>query len=322
MLRDLIKLARPKQWIKGAFVLLGPLYAASEGKAVDWVGVGAALVAFSLAASGCYVLNDVRDVELDRAHPRKRLRPIATGAVPVAAAVRYGILLLIAAGAAIGGYAIAASFGAIDATGSPAWLALMVGMYIANVNAYSLVLKRATVLDVISLALGFVLRVLAGCIAAGVVASPWLVNTTFFISMFLAFAKRLGERRTMLAAEGGAVAARTVQAKYTDEILRMLVVVTGVASLLTYAGYVQAHVPASATEAAAGNFWLRGTFQTLWLTMLPATYGLLRCIVLVERGEYDDPTELAGQDRPFQVSVLAFGALTAAAWLIDRAGKG
>src|SRR5690606_16191438 len=119
--------------------------------------------------------------------------------------------------------------------------------------------------DVISLASGFVLRVLGGCAAAMVVPSSWLLNCIFFLSMFLAFGKRLGERRTLGA---DAAAARGVQSVYTDDLLRMSVVVTAVATLITYAGYVQAHE----------EDYRRG-FNLLWLTMLPATYGLLRCIV-------------------------------------------
>ena len=96
-----------------------------------------------------------------------------------------------------------------------------------------------------------------------------------------------------------AAATRGVQTKYTDDLLRMAVVVTAVATLLTYAQYVQ-------SQAA---FYTWG-FNLLWLTMLPATYALLRAMVKVEVGEYDDPTEMAIRDRPFQLAAAAFGALT------------
>src|SRR5207249_892042 len=92
---------------------------------------------------------------------------------------------------------------------------------------------------------------------------------------------------------------RGVHLKYTDELLRMAVVVTGVAALLTYADYVQAQ----ASTYTIG-------FNILWLTILPATYGLLRAMVLIERGVYDDPTELAVRDRPFQAAAVGFAALT------------
>jgi decaprenyl-phosphate phosphoribosyltransferase len=294
-LADFVRLARPRQWAKGAFVAVGPAYAIASG-ATPTVGMAiavvGAIIAFGLASSACYIFNDIRDLAADRTHPRKRHRPIAAGVVPVPMAIRFALVMLVGAGLA----ALAALAGDGLATGA-GLLALAVGVYVVNTTLYSLWLKHAVVLDVIALATGFVLRVLGGCAAAGVVPSTWLLNVVFFLSMFLAFGKRLGERRTM---GDEASDARDVQSAYTDELLRMAVVVTAVATLITYAGYVQEQ----------GERYLWG-FNLLWLTMLPATYGLLRCIVLLERGEYDDPTELAARDRPFQLAVAVFGLITA-----------
>lgn len=293
MFLDLIKLARPKQWSKSVFVLIGPLYGFAAGQTIDWRSVAFALVAFALASSGCYIVNDIRDAEADRAHPRKRHRPIASGAVSPKAGITFAMLLFALAG-------VAATFGVTPAVALPTCLWLV--FYVLNVTFYSIGLKRVVVLDVISLASGFVLRVLAGCAAAGVEPSTWLLNSTLFVSMFLAFGKRLGERRTM----GADVAAvRSVQSAYTDDLLRMVVVVTGVACLVTYAGYVQAQA-----ERYTSHIFGAWGFNLLWMTVLPATYGLLRCIVQVERGMYDDPTELASKDRPFQAAVALFVALT------------
>lgn len=293
MFLDLIKLARPKQWSKSVFVLVGPLYGYAAGQSIDWRSVAFAIVAFALASSGCYIINDIRDAEADRAHPRKRHRPIASGVISPNAGMVFSILLFAIAG-------VAATFGVTPAVALPTCLWLV--FYVLNVTLYSIGLKRVVVLDVISLASGFVLRVLAGCAAAGVEPSTWLLNSTLFVSMFLAFGKRLGERRTM-GAEVAAV--RSVQSAYTDDLLRMVVVVTGVACLVTYAGYVQAQA-----ERYTSHIFGAWGFNLLWMTVLPATYGLLRCIVQVERGIYDDPTELASKDRPFQAAVALFVALT------------
>jgi decaprenyl-phosphate phosphoribosyltransferase len=303
---NLVRLARPHQWAKGAFVVVGPIYAiATAGESASPIGLGAALgvigavLAFGFASSSCYVINDIRDREADRTHPRKRNRPIASGAVPVKTAMAWaGVLLALAAASVL--LALAPGDGR-EPVKAAALLAASVGVYVLNTNLYSVWMKHAVVLDVISLAAGFVLRVLGGCAAAGVVPSAWLLNCTFFVSMFLAFGKRLGERRTM---GEGAAAVRAVQETYTDDLLRMAVVVTGVACLVTYAGYVQAQGPK-----------YEWGFNLLWLTMLPATYGLLRCIVLLEHGDYDDPTELAAQDRPFQLAVAIFLAITLAVML-------
>lgn len=285
----LIKLARPTQWSKQVFVLVGPVYGMIDGRSISWFGVLMATIAVSLAASGCYAVNDIRDREADRMHPRKKRRPVASGRVPVGVARWFAVALF--AGSIGASIAIPGSAGM--------WTLAAVGTYIASTLAYSAGLKRAVILDVIILASGFVLRVLAGCAAGGVEPSTWLLNVTFFVSMFLALGKRLGERRVMTQAGLDASAARAVQAGYTVEFLRMAVVVTAVATLATYAGYVLER-DADFTHG----------FNLLWLTMLPATYGLLRSIVLVERGVYDDPTELATKDPPFQVSVALFGAIT------------
>lgn len=298
-MKDFIRLARPKQWAKGVFVLVGPLYALADPTGehdFSRLSVISALLAFSLASSGCYVVNDIRDRESDRHHPRKRSRPIASGAVSPSQGWVYAIVLYVLAALALVPAWIEAGAEAAGIT------ALVVGLYVANVIAYSFRLKHIVIVDVMSLSLGFVLRVLGGCAAAGIEPSTWLLNCTFFLAMFLAFGKRLGERRTM----GDQVdQARLVQGRYTEDLLRMVVVMTAVATLVTYAGYVQDR----------GDVWLgswRGGFNLLWLTIIPATFALLRCIVLVERGEYDDPTELALRDRPFQVAAGVFGAITLA----------
>lgn len=310
---NLAKLARPLQWAKGGFVVIGPIYALADGTSISLPAVLGAFLAFGFASSSCYVLNDIRDVEEDRAHPRKRRRPIASGAVSLGIARIFWVFLLAAAVASVGlvflkGPVWGGVDRPLDQSLAAAMLAGAVGLYIVQTSLYSLRLKHLVILDVVSLSLGFVLRVLGGCAAALVVPSSWLLNCTFFLAMFLAFGKRLGERRAMGAA---AASARMVQSVYTDEFLRMAVVVTAVATLVTYSGYVQA-------QADRYTFG----FNLLWLTVLPATYGLLRCIVLVERGEYDDPTELAIHDRAFQAAVGLFGLLMLAlVWGLPLIGK-
>lgn len=289
LVMSLLKLARPKQWAKCGFVLIGPLYALADGQSVPWKAEIGATISFAFASSFCYVFNDIRDREADRAHPRKRRRPIASGAVDVRTAWLFAIVLAIAAIAPL----------ALVEGKALLWLAVAIGVYVANVMLYSLVFKHLVILDVISLSMGFVIRVLGGCAAAAVFPSAWLLNCTFFLAMFLAFGKRLGERRTMVAAGADVSAARAVQSVYTDELLRMVVVVTAVATLITYAGYVQAREEK-----------LPDQLNLLWLTMLPATYGMFRCMVLLEQGKYDDPTELAAGDRAFQVACLIFGVIT------------
>jgi decaprenyl-phosphate phosphoribosyltransferase len=300
-----LKLLRPKQWFKSAFVLIGPLYGwrdADVPLAEILLPAMLAGVAFALVSSACYIVNDIVDAPRDRLHPRKKRRPIAAGVIsPRSAFVAAGVLVLVAAGCVW----LLALVNPFDA--SQAWMAnfaitgvaIALSVYALNVTAYSVALKHYVIMDVMCLALGFVIRVLGGCAAVGVHPSSWLLNCTFFLAMFLAFGKRLGERRTMGGSEAAA-SVRIVQSAYTDELLRMSVVVTAVATLVTYAGYVQSR------ESA----FLYG-FNLLWLTMLPATFGMFRAIVLLERGTYDDPTELAAKDRAFQAAAITFVGITA-----------
>lgn len=289
MLFPLPKLARPKQWAKNVFVLVGPLYALTDHKHTLGGVLPPALITAAILAvvsSACYVVNDILDAPRDRLHPRKSKRPIASGAVPPNVAWIYAVALV-----ALGALGLLL----LRDERARLWVAGFTLAYAVNTNLYSFYLKRKAIADVICLSLGFVIRVLAGCAAAGVQPSTWLLNCTLFLAMFLSFGKRLGERKTM-GDDVGAI--RGVQLTYTDDLLRTAVSVTGVATLITYAGYIQFR--------DAAHFWV----NPLWLTMLPATYGLLRCIVLLERGKYDDPTEIAARDWAIQAAALVFGAIT------------
>jgi len=300
----LIRLARPHQWAKSAFVYIGPLYNLTQESGRDWWpmvwAATLAALAFSFASSGCYVFNDLADADADRTHPRKKKRPIASGLIAPGLARAFGAGLLVAA---------VVPLLLLDRAVAP-WVAAAVGAHVANVLLYSAWVKHRPIADVISLSMGFVLRVIGGCAAVAIVPTTWLLNVTFFLSMFLAFGKRLGERRSMGSAEA-ATGARRVQARYSDELLRMVVVVTAVATLLGYAGYVQTRDGAYQIELESGPLAGFG-FNLLWLTMLPATYGLLRAMLLLEQGKYDDPTELAAKDRAFQLAAALFGGGTLA----------
>lgn len=302
----MIKAARVKQWSKSAFVLVGPVYGlgdlVAQGRELGSVVVAALLaaLAFALASSACYIFNDLADREADRHHPRKCRRPIARGEISPRQAVIFGIGLLLAAGIAV--LALPTDSGRL-------WVGIAIALHVANVFSYTVIWKHIAIADVMSLSMGFVLRVMGGCAAVGIEPSVWLLNVTFFLSMFLAFGKRLGERRTLAGAsiEGGSLAAqhRRVQGSYTDAMLQMSVVISAVLTLVVYAFYVQAREPALVVG-----------FNLLWLTILPATFGLLRCILVLEHGLFDDPTELAYRDRSFQFAGLLFVLITVLVMLL------
>jgi decaprenyl-phosphate phosphoribosyltransferase len=302
LIPGLIRLARPHQWTKGIFVLIGPLFAIADGKLQDMprselaLATGFTFLGFCLAASGCYVFNDLADVERDRTHPRKRFRPLASGQVPFGIGKVFGVLLLLVS--------ILCTFALPPELRY--WVMGLLVLYIINVMLYSSGLKHIVIVDVLCLSSGFVIRVLGGCAAVGVAPSTWLLNATLFLSMFLAFGKRLGERRHM-GSDEAATAARDVQQHYTDQMLRMFVVVTGVATLLTYTGYVQSQELDYMFNFASrqGSLDAFG-MNLLWVTVAPATLALLRTITLLMRGRYDDPTELALHDNMVRLAGLIF----------------
>lgn len=321
-LKGLIRLARPHQWTKSAFVLIGPFYASVAPGGTDLplnqviIPALLAAAAFALASSGCYIINDYMDREADRAHPRKKHRPLAAGTVQPGTALAFAAVLWIAAAALCVALIIFNAWAAL-------WVGITTAAYVANVLLYSFDLKHRPIADVMSLSLGFVLRVIAGCLAIGVAPSTWLLNAVLFLSMFLAFGKRLGERRALQRLGSGAepinnrdlaelaAKVRKVQARYSDQLLEMAVVTTAVATLLTYAAYI---------EAQQAVYTLG--FNLLWPTILPATFAMLRAFLLLDKGLYDDPTELAMKDRSSQVAGTLFILFTLAAIIAIRQTTG
>src|SRR5262245_33020687 len=198
----LIRLARPKQWLKNILVIAAPGAAGLLGERTALFNTAIAFVCFCLAASGTYYLNDAVDVEADRRHPTKRYRPIASGEVSVRTAVIGGIVL------------IAASIGLSFAA---RWqLSLVVGGYLLLTLVYSLWLKHEPVLDLACVAAGFVLRTIAGGVAVGVAISPWFLIVAGSASLFMVTGKRHAE---LVELGDGAVAHRRSLETYSQSFL-------------------------------------------------------------------------------------------------------
>ena len=190
---DLLKLMRPRQWVKSGFVLIGVLFAHAWHDAGTVRRVLLAAAAFSLVASGVYVFNDLMDREHDAAHPRKRERALAAGRVSTGAAVAL-LIVLLAAGFVLGYLS------------SPVVLYILLA-YVALNLGYSLGLKHVVLLDVFLIAGGFMLRLLAGTLGVRIAPSQWLLLCGLMLSLFLGFAKRRAE---LYAAAGGTAGARKV----------------------------------------------------------------------------------------------------------------
>lgn len=263
----LVRALRPRQWTKNLLVLAPLLPAGEQLAGADLAGVGLALLAFCLLSSSVYLVNDVRDVAADRAHPVKRHRPIAAGEVPVRAAVVTAAVLAIAA------LAVAA----VDGTA----LLTVLGVYYAIQLAYCFGLKHEPVLELACVASGFLLRALAGGVAAGIPLSQWFLLTAAFGSLFMAAGKRYGEARM---GERTGAEVRRVLARYSTTYLRFVWTLSATVVVVTYSLW------AFEVGEAMHSFWPQ-------VSLVPFTLAILRFAVDVDAGTAEEPDEIVLHDR-------------------------
>ncbi len=225
LLVDFWRLMRPRQWVKSGFVFMGALFANAWRQPAVAKRVLLAAAAFSLVSSGMYVLNDLLDRNYDVDHPQKRNRPIAQKRVSVGAALALHAVLLLA-GFALGWLA------------SPKVLIILL-IYIAINFAYSVELKHVVLLDVFSIAAGFMLRILAGTLGIDIAPSQWLLLCGLMVALFLGFAKRRAELYARTEETGGH---RRVLDLYTPVLLDKMIVVTATCAIITYSLYTMSPV--------------------------------------------------------------------------------
>jgi 4-hydroxybenzoate polyprenyltransferase len=283
--RGILALWRPGQWPKNLIVVALPLIDLRTWSLAAAGQVGVAVVAFTVASTVVYTVNDIADRERDRSHPTKRLRTVASGQVPVPVAV----LCALAQGAVLAG---------ILSTRPPVWC-LPIGAYLLLSFAYSLRLKHVPLVDSFAVAAGFVLRLLAGYVAVRTQGSGWLLICVFSSCLLLTLGKRQHELRTFGAAHRPALRGYTVP--LTDRLMLLSAVLTAVA----YLHYLRTDAPLGGYAAAAT------------LVAAPfALFGLFRYLQLIELdGGGDDPVRLLMRDRPMVVNSLLWLA-QAAAFLI------
>ena len=286
---DLIRLLRPKQWVKSLFVFVGLLFGHAWGDTHLVWRVVAAAVGFALVSSCVYILNDIADRDADRKHPRKRHRPLAQGSVSLNAAIALAICVGVAGGV-LGYYA------------SPT-VAAMFAMYGLMNIAYSLGLKRVVILDVFIIAAGFMLRLLAGTSGVGIPPSQWLLLCGLMLTLFLGFVKRRAE----LGDEGGDKAIqRKVLRDYSTTLLDQMITIAAAGIIMSYSLYT----------LSAETIEMHGT-SLLMLTVPFVMYGVFRYLFLLHQHQQgEDPASEALQDPHLLVTVLLW--LVATLWLIAR----
>ena len=280
MFTTVLQALRVYQWTKNLLVFAALVFAEQLFYPQQiWRSV-IAFFAFCAASSTVYLINDIKDVEHDRIHPTKRMRPLASGALSMSSAI--GLAILCAAIALMLGQSLGISF------------LLILLFYMALVISYSLVLKNILLVDVLVVAIGFVVRAIAGAIALDVVFSDWLVVCTLFLALFLGFSKRRHEIQIL---DRQAMSHREVLGHYTVPYLDSLILVVAGATLITYTIY-------TCSPEVVGRL---GT-DKLYLSLPFVVYGLFRYLYLVHiHEEVGDPSRILIKDRSLAIAVLLWG---------------
>jgi len=283
-----LQLLRPKQWTKNLLLFAALVFAEELFHPAAFVTACLAFVAFCLASSSIYVVNDLVDVERDRLHPDKRQRPIASGEVSKGKAAALAAVL--SAGALGLAFWIGHGFG------------LAVVVYMVLSHFYSFAGKNVVILDVLLIAIGFVLRAVAGAIAIDVPYSDWFVLCTLFVALFIALSKRKAE----LLAARDAAGSRPVLMKYSESALTAFTGTSMAAAVISYSIYVQDILAESG-----------GELRTLILTVPFVIIAIFRYHLLVEKeGLGEKPEEILLSDRPLQLSMLGFVLVAIAAFYL------
>jgi decaprenyl-phosphate phosphoribosyltransferase len=280
------KAVRPRQWVKNVLVLAAPLAALGSTVHYNYVDVlgkvAVAFVVFCMAASSVYLINDVRDVEADREHPTKRFRPIAAGVVPE--------WLAFVAAAGLGVAAL-----------SVAWvlnpgLALVMAVYIGIQLAYCFGLKHQAVIDICIVSSAYLVRAIAGGVAAGIPLSQWFLLMMAFGSLFMVAGKRYAELQ--LAERTGAKIRKSLES-YTSTYLRFVWTLSATAVVVCYGLW------AFERDGYSGS-WFK-------VSMIPFTIAVLRYAVDVDGGMAGEPEDIALRDRVLQLLALAWIGIVGAA---------
>jgi len=281
-----LRALRPAQWIKNGVVPAALFFAwrdPSQGiniqNASVFIAVGIAVICFCMASSAVYLINDIKDRDADRAHPVKRLRPIASGEFPVKQAIFLALLLLLT--------------GTVLSLTLPALFTWVLAGYIAMQLVYTFGLKRIAYVDVFIIAIGFVFRAVAGAVAISVRISPWLLLCTFLLALFLALCKRRHEKGLF---EESDTRHRQALTGYSRPLLDIQIAITAAATVVCYAIYTLA-------PETINRF---GT-NRLGLTIPFVLFGIFRYLHLVyTQDEGGRPEKVMLTDKTLIITVFCY----------------
>jgi 4-hydroxybenzoate polyprenyltransferase len=283
MIGAIIKLMRPRQWTKNLIIFVAVVFSGRAVILADSLHATLGFILFCFLSSSAYILNDVMDAEHDRRHPEKKNRPIASGKVSRG----FGVLLFVIFAAS----SLGASFWALG------WKfgACAVTYFVLNL-AYSFGVKRVVILDVVTIAMGFVVRAIAGIYAF--VSEPgqiseWLLICTFFLALFLGFSKRRGEITDL---SENAASHRPILASYSPKLIDEIIAVTTASSVMSYSLYT----------IWPGTVARLGT-KNLIYTIPFVVYGIFRYLYLIhKKGKGASPSSILLRDRPLQANILLY----------------
>jgi 4-hydroxybenzoate polyprenyltransferase len=281
ILRMLPRALRVHQWPKNLFVFAAVIFAQQLGITSQVLRSLGAFAAFCAASSAVYLFNDIIDLERDRAHPEKRNRPLASGALSVRAAI--GMLSALAVGALVAAGMLGAGF------------VCVILFYFALTVFYTLLLRNLVIVDVLVVAMCFVVRALGGAVALHVTFSNWLVVCTLFLALFLGLSKR---RHEIGLLREDRAAHRTVLVQYSIAYLDHLIVIVAAATIITYTIYT-----------CSPDVVQRLGTDKLYLTLPFVLYGLFRYFLLVHfQDGGGDPALTLARDWPLVLTVVLYGA--------------
>lgn len=269
---------RPKQWLKNVLVLAAPIASGGIFDLANAPSIVLAFLAFCAAASSIYLFNDTLDVRFDRAHATKRNRPIASGRLPIPAAITMMAVLAVAS------VVVPIVLGRWQ-------LAIVIAVYLAVQILYCVWLKHVVVIDLAIVSSGFLLRAIAGAVAIDVGLSQWFLLVTGFGSLFMVAGKRFSEK----TAEGGSAASRPILERYTTRFLHSVWIAASAVTMLSYALW--------AFELSAGH-----GLSLEALSIVPFAIAILRYAFDIEAGRAGSPEETVLRDP----TLLALGAI----WLV------
>jgi decaprenyl-phosphate phosphoribosyltransferase len=311
-LSALVAAARPRQWVKNAFVVAPILFSGRFVAWPAWVQCLAATASFCLLSSSIYLVNDICDRNADRLHPEKRRRPVASGRVSVSSAVTEAVVLALAGGAIVAAVVTLGRSAVVAALAyrmpqplGGAGLAVWAGGYVALNLLYSFWLKKRAIIDVLVVAMGFVMRAMAGAAAIAVPISPWLVVCTFTLCLFIAVAKRRAE--TVEVPLWQAHAARQSHAGYPLETIEHMLTVSASLAIITYSLYCVA--PRTVTVV--------GSAHMIWTIPL-VIYGTFRYYRRCHQPGGADIARALTADRIMWVVMVAYVLLVALIFTYGR----